>query len=446
MAEFSDSSVPLAQRHPPLLWVTRRFHLHLDAVREILSDFLPHANEMEEKHLSVDSLVKIENLPEKKREELQAYIDERFAVARAGDPPPPPIDPADDPDEDDDDFVAVEIELGRVEQIIEDRHFTNEFVQELDSLASGPLRLTILQNSLLAMAIGAFEVLVAGIATRFYVEHPDALDSQEKSFSFAELRGFGDIDDAADEMIARRITDLMYGGLDSWREWFEKDRKANLADLAMDFDVVQEAFQRRHVVLHNGGLASRQYLRNVGTSSVQVGERLPVDPSYLDTVLDQLDVLGTSLGILAEGTWHPERRDSAAGYLLRRCFELMVEGRWAASQALAEAGKKLQCQAVVKTSLQCNEWLCRAERFGYDSVRQEVEDNFDASHMSSRFKLVKQIFLGEIDAALASIPEIIETKEITRGELEAWPILRKVREHPDFPELLVRLDGEDQTG
>jgi hypothetical protein len=123
----------------------------------------------------------------------------------------------------------------------------------------------------------------------------------------------------------------------------------------------------------------------------------------------------------------------------------MVEGRWTAAQALASAGKQLKCQAIVKTSLQCNEWLCRAERDGYESVRQEVAENFDASHMSSRFKLVKQIFLGEIDAALAAIPEVIETKEITRGELQAWPILRKVREHPGFPAMVAELDAREQT-
>ncbi len=373
-------------------------------------------------------------------------MDERFEIAREGDPPVLPV-PADSggQESEESEIVSIEIELDQIAKITDDRHFTNEFVQELEQVASGPLRVTILHNSLLAMAIGAFEVLVAGVATRYYVDRPNALDSDEKSFSFSELREFGDVDDAADEMISRRITSLMYGGLDSWADWFDKNCDADIAALAMNFGAVQEAFQRRHVVLHNGGLASRQYLRNVGNSSAGVGERLPVTPAYLDDVFDELDVLGTTLGVLAEGTWHPEGRDTVAGQLLRRCFELMVEGRWEASQALAAAGKKLNCVALLKASLQCNEWLCRAERFGYDSVREEVERDFDASHMSGRFKMVKQIFLGELDEAIAGIPEVVETKEITRGELEAWPILRKLREHPGFARALAELDAKEPT-
>jgi hypothetical protein len=420
----------------------------LDAVREILNDFLPHISELDDKHLSVDALVQIKNLPEDRRERLQAYMDERFEMAREGDPPalPAPVEEGSDDESQSEETVRIQIELAEVEKIIGDRHFTNEFVQELEQIASGPLRVTILHNSLLAMAIGAFEVLVAGIATRYYVEHPNALDSNEKSFSFAELREFGDVDDAADEMISRRITNLMYGGLDSWSEWFSKNCGADLSLLAMNFEAVQEAFQRRHAVLHNGGLGFRQYLRNVHDSNAEVGERLPVTAAYLDDVFDELDVLGTTLGVLAEGTWHPEGRDAAAGQLLRRCFELMVEGRWEAAQALAAAGRQLKCMAVLKTSLQCNEWLCRAERFGYESVRTEVEEDFDASHMSGRFKLVKQIFLGELDAAIAAIPEVVETKEITRGELEAWPILRKLREHPGFDAAIANLDSGERGG
>jgi hypothetical protein len=214
----------------------------------------------------------------------------------------------------------------------------------------------------------------------------------------------------------------------------------------MDLDVVKEAFQRRHVVLHNGGLASRQYLRNVPGSSAEVGERLPVEVDYLNAIFDQLDALGTSLGTFAEGTWHPEKRDTCAGLLLKRCFELMVDGRWEAAQSLAARGKTLKCKALIKTSLQCNEWLCRAERFGYGSVRDEVERDFDTSNMSPRFKIVRQIFLDELEAAVASIPEILEAKEITRGELDAWPILRKVREHSDYPAMVAEIDNGPETG
>ena len=65
------------------------------------------------------------------------------------------------------------------------------------------------------------------------------------------------------QIISRKITKLMYGEIESWNDWFAENGDAQFADLAMDFDAIQEAFQRRHIVLHNGGLASRQYVHKV---------------------------------------------------------------------------------------------------------------------------------------------------------------------------------------
>lgn len=439
-------SIPVDQRHPDTLWVTRRLQLHLDAVREILRDFMPHAREIDEKHLSVDALFSLEDLPPSRREKVRAFMDKRIADARAGDPPQlGDGESSGDGEESDGSTVSISMTVGEIEEVTGDRHFAGRFFEEFEKSLQGPLRVTILHNSLLAMAVGAFEVLVSGIATRFYVAHPDALDSDEKTFSFAELRAFGDVNDAADEMISRRIADLMYGGLGTWADWFDKNCSASLSEIAMDFDSVEEAFQRRHVILHNGGLASRQYLRHVPGSGVRVGNRLTVDASYLDAVFDELDVLGTSLGVLADGTWRPAGRDDAAGVLLRRSYELMIEERWAAAGALARLGRRLTCEAATKTSLQCNEWLCRAEQDGYDSIQNEVEADFDASHMSGRFKLVRSVLIGQVETAVAAVPEAIATKEITRGELEAWPIFKRIREHPDYPAVMSELDAAERA-
>lgn len=407
---------------------------------------MPKLGELDEKHFGVNALAAIKDLPEDKRADLQRYIDERIAEARAGDPPAvvePHEGEQDDPPPGDDSTLQINFDLARIEEIFGgDRHFLGAFMQEVEHLATGPRRVTIMHNSLLTMAIGAFEVLIASIATQFYVKHPGALDSDEKVFSFEELRKFEDVDDAADDIISRRITDLMYGDLDSWSEWFSDNAQQDISELAMDVDVVSEAFQRRHVVLHNGGLASRQYLDKTGDSSVQVGDRLPVSGEYLNAIFDQLDTLGTSIGVLAEGTWSQDSRDFVANsLLLRRCFELMMESRWEAAQKLAALGQRLNCQSVTKSSLQCNEWLCRAERFGYESVREAVTNGFDTSDMAARFELARKILIEDIDGAIASIPELIASKEITRGELEAWPILRKVREHDNYAQLLASIDN-----
>ena len=52
------------------------------------------------------------------------------------------------------------------------------------------------------------------------------------------------------------------------------------------------------------------------------------------------------------------------------------------------------------------------------------------------------VLLEEIDAALALVPEQIRSNQLTRGELVAWPILRRLREHGGFPTVLAELDAQ----
>jgi hypothetical protein len=53
-----------------------------------------------------------------------------------------------------------------------DKYVIGRFFQRIARLASGPSRLTIFHNSLLAMSIGGFEALVAGVVAQFLGGRP----------------------------------------------------------------------------------------------------------------------------------------------------------------------------------------------------------------------------------------------------------------------------------
>jgi hypothetical protein len=178
----------------------------------------------------------------------------------------------------------------------------------------GPDREVLLRGALLTVAIGALEVLVAAAATGFYRSKPSAL-GDERKFSLKDLEALDSIDEARDEAIASRTENLVHGDLADWAQWFEKHPKILLENLALNYSTLFEVFQRRHIIVHNGGNVSRLYIKRMsqfGVDAPPLGRALPVDAAYLTRAFAEVEVLGN---LIAIGTWAkawPEEEPAAA--------------------------------------------------------------------------------------------------------------------------------------
>jgi len=455
--EPEPESVPLTKRHPPIRWLVRRLHSNLDALREIVREVLPHIQTIDDKRLGADGMAAVDSLSQGRRAELSAYIAAQLRAAERHRPPDDDVEdeetadqePAQsDADERSSKTSRMEFDLeGEVlNEIFEgDRHHLGNFLHGLEKLG-GPSRTLIMRNSLLTQAVGGFEVFIAGLATRYYVEHPSALDQSEGTFTLADIRTFVDVDDAADELIARRVSALMRGSLDDWAVWFKKHCNADFEALAMDWEAVREVFQRRHIMMHNGGLISRQYLAHVKSEGTPpgIGQRLPVTVEYLEDALDQLDVLGTAIGVMAWGTWYPSHRNASSAALLQRTFDLMLDERWGAVDVLAKRAKPLKCDAAIAEPIRCNGWHSRSVVYGPGSVRNEVS-KWDTSALAGRFRLVQAVLLEDFERALDMVPKLVQAEEVTPGELHHWPILEGLRQHDGYALVYAGLVKSETT-
>jgi hypothetical protein len=412
--------LPLADRHPNILWVVMRFQLAIDAYREMLDKAVPNIRELDERRLGANELAALKTLPEENRNQLEAFLD------RQGDPDTSPVDFSDEAAR-----SAVAAELREIFR--GDEYAAISFALAMNEAIAGPRRVAIVQNSLLIMAISAFEVLLTGLISRQFVTFPDALQVDQKEFSLEDVRGFQSEEDAIDLLLSRRVTKIMHGGLDDWSAWFQHRCNASFESLAIDWDALREAFQRRHVIMHSGGRVSSEYLAKTAgdESSPQLGSQLNVSSDYLEQVFDQLDAVGTAIGILAWGTWFPAERDNAAGRLLQRTYQTMLLGRWAVTEKLSDLSENLKCSEDLRHSIRCNGWLSRAERGGYEAIAADVAE-WDTSALSGRFRLVRLVLLQKLEEALELIPALVAAKEVSRGELREWPILRTLREHSGY--------------
>lgn len=413
--------VSLEERHPDLPTVLLQFHRTVDALRGMLDEFVPHVRQQDRDRFGPKALANVRSLSPDQRRELQDRLAAQIEKSRIG-----------APSTDEDLREMLRHVLGAdIREVFEgDRHSMVSYLLHVSHTIADPDQATLILNSLLAQGISALEVLVSGVATRHFIAHPKALDADAKALSLSDVRDFKDADDPADLLISREVTSMIYGNLDDWAAWFKKRCNVSFQQLALDWGTLGEAFQRRHIILHNGGNVSRQYLSRVPGSdaTLRVGDPLPVDEEYLRAALDQIDVFGSLLVVKAWGTWHPSERDASAGHLLQRSYDLMLRERWPAVTALTKAGCDMRCSAKVLEPIKVNGWHSRAQTDGYESIHAEVSA-WDVSAAADRFRLVQFALLEQYGEAETLVIKLIKRGEISRGELNEWPVLAKLRTH-----------------
>jgi hypothetical protein len=107
--------------------------------------------------------------------------------------------------------------------------------------------------------IADFEVLIGNLLRQAITQHPMIINDGEAKYTWAQITEFGDLDAFRSSQIDKTIDKLLYGSFDDWLDFLENKLHIPIPKLARDAST-KEIFQRRHMIVHNGGIASAQYV------------------------------------------------------------------------------------------------------------------------------------------------------------------------------------------
>lgn len=312
-----------------------------------------------------------------------------------------------------------------------------DMIANLARRASQPPRHHLVLSSLLVSAVSAFEVLVTQLATAYFRLHPDAVDGSEKEFSLNDLKALSSIENAIEVAIERQVESIGRG-LIEWEKWFSKRLNIEFSKACINWETVQELFQRRHIIVHNGGRVSKQYLDKLPKTphSPKVGNKLPATKEYVTESLIQLAAFGATLSL---ATWS-KLCPGDGGEIAARQIEL---GRhfaetedWRSVLAVSRTAGKSKFPTADQIEIDCNRWLAQKQIEGAEAIRPLIEQ-WDVSALQSIYKLYKLCLLNNVEGALQLVPELLEAEELTITRLRKMPIFRSLCAHPKFEETIA---------
>lgn len=288
-----------------------------------------------------------------------------------------------------------------------------------------------LLSAQLVSLVADFELFVLRVTTAWLTYNDDHLAARERKLTFREISELDSIEQLRESMVQAYLEDLMRKSASGWFGEFCKMFGVSSIEGADDF-TTQEVFQHRHIIVHHGGLVSRQYLEALSKYplTVSLGDHIPVDLARVASAANALACVAHSIAIsaLAASSKQPvdrEQMETEAGeltYILLLLGRNVVVDRFVSGFNLDRVSR-----AFSREQIRVNGWIAKRRLGTLSAVAAQV-DAWDVSGAADSFKLAKLVLTGKRPQAVAMAKNMIKDGRMSSYSIASWPLFEEIRD------------------
>jgi hypothetical protein len=308
-------------------------------------------------------------------------------------------------------------------------HLTPNFVLSVLKAEAREPSTPRMLSSLLMTLVSDFEVLMSRITRALMHHDASPLWSSDKTYSLEHMFSFASLEAIQSHEIDKQADDLLKKSADTWFS-FLKGRYGLALPAHSSSLELREVFNRRHLVVHTGGVVSREYLQRMeGLSNPPaLGQRLEVSAEYLKRAADLLWVVGFSAAANATRKISTEdesvRRESQ---LVNLPYRLLQDERF---WPVVEVAKIYPTRSFLREYsglvFQVNGWLAMKRMGEFEKCRDEVL-NWQTDVLQPIFQLVKFALLDDMESGHKLVLELRGTDSLPLDFWLTWPLLKELR-------------------
>lgn len=287
-----------------------------------------------------------------------------------------------------------------------------------------------LLSSQLVTLVADFELFVLRVMTIWLELDPTLLKKRGLSFTFEELSSWESLDALLETEVHNFLEEHMRKSANDWFKQFRTMLGVSKLEGTEDFRLL-EVFQRRHIVVHHGGLVSRQYMKNLEKfeHGAQYGDHLAVDLDYVQKAADCLAVTSHSIlvsALFAAAVGEAERTQveeevAESTFVLLKQERFEVVERFTTSFDIGRIKREFS-----RSQLQVNGWIAKSRLGKKEEVKTAV-NAWDVSAKDNKFKVARLALLGEVDELAKLLRAMLEAEEFSKLQVLTWPLFDDVR-------------------
>ena len=331
---------------------------------------------------------------------------------------------------------------GKSVSIILEKH-NDEFDKAINKIVKTNYQEELLYKTSLLSLTSSAEWFVYQLFHQYYDLYPYPLEHKDKFFSLDELKEFKSIDDARDFLISSKIDKIMRQGFE---EWYESLKKQEIFGLKLkqveNFKKdLTEIFQRRHLLVHNGGIVNEYYLQKVDTDKskgLRKGDTLHLSKEYIDNAIDTIEFCFL---LVAFELWQKidknnleKRSDVINDFIL----DYIDKGKFKNAENFArffcsEKGLK-EHYALIG---QLNYWQSVKWQGKYNEIQNEVE-KADYSAKDAFYKAGYYAICNNKELFFTNLDEALKNGKLKLIDAKTWPIFKEMRKKREFKKIISK--------
>lgn len=288
--------------------------------------------------------------------------------------------------------------------------------------------------------INSSEWFFSQILHYYYNSHPQSAGISKMSMTLDDLKNFQSVKDAENFLIENKVEEILRGSFDKWVKTLKDDLGLSMGYMTDINHFLIEIYQRRNIIVHNGGIVNNIYLSKVSDKlkkNVSVGDKLIITNEYLEDAICKLQL--TYLLIAAE-LWkklETENKDRA-NILTDIVYENLLLKRWDISEGLSYFIKgDAKMEPIDKTIAELNYWLCKKRKGEFDKIKKEI----DSANYSDKKEILQLGLAGlreDKDTFFNLLPIVLKGENLDIEKLQEFPIFEEMRQTKEYEDFIAQ--------
>lgn len=306
---------------------------------------------------------------------------------------------------------------------------------------STPVNVKLLHKSAFVMLISYFDFLISDLIHYFYKRYPESLSGKELSIKLNELILCDHLTEAIDYIVNKEVDSVLYDNFEKQKTYFKDYLKINIKENIIHWDIINEAIERRNIIVHNNSKINKRYLKSVDlsvipkkTKGLKEGNKIGINEDYFTIVFDEILIAGIILFQSCWRKWRKDDIDSVDYLLIKDMYDALSQEKWTVAERLGLFAKECKVSSE-RNRLLLSINYCQSLKWQNKKKDLEKElEKFDTSTISPKYILALCALKSDRNNFYKNIEGAIIVDKMEKDDFMEWPLFRELRKEPDFEE------------
>lgn len=314
-----------------------------------------------------------------------------------------------------------------------------------------PRQLILLFRSAIVILKSYYDSLLTDLLDHYYRMHKKSI-KKEKKFTTDDLLKYDSIEDLIDDIISEKVNSMVLQQIKKQLIMIEQneDLKINLnKEEIINWDVVEELFQRRNIIVHNDGIVNKHYLNNINKNldflnkqELKEGCEVTIDKKYFLNVFNELILVGI---IIVQKFWRKydkNKLEDANRILIEDMYNLLIDKKWKIVERLGIFSRAINIKDKDDRLYMNFNYLQSLKWQKKEDLLNEELKKYKINELRPIFKLAIYVLMNDKNNFYKNIKNAIIVDKITREDFFIWPLFREFRKDKDYKEKIENLFNE----